>query len=51
MLTFITEVPTDKPVSGVHCIPVLDNGNVVMVWDRQHPLPAAWLTPLQSFDV
>ncbi|MEK3913367.1 hypothetical protein [Paenibacillus sp. FSL H7-0331] len=33
MLTFITEVPTDKPVSGVHCIPVLDNGNVVMVWD------------------
>ena len=34
MLSFITEVPGDRPVSGVHCIPVLDNGNIVMVWDR-----------------
>ncbi|MFD0679247.1 MULTISPECIES: NUDIX domain-containing protein [unclassified Paenibacillus] len=35
MLTFIQEIPVDKPVSGVHCIPVLDNGNLIMVWDKE----------------
>jgi 8-oxo-dGTP diphosphatase len=34
MITFITEIPTDKRISGVHCVPVLDNGNLMMVWDR-----------------
>jgi 8-oxo-dGTP diphosphatase len=34
MLSFITEAPTDKPIAGVHCVPVLDNGNLVMVWDK-----------------
>ncbi|NOU94283.1 NUDIX domain-containing protein [Paenibacillus sp. LMG 31456] len=35
MLTFILEIPIDKPISGVHCVPILDNGNLVMVWDRE----------------
>ncbi|UVI28043.1 NUDIX hydrolase [Paenibacillus spongiae] len=35
MLTFITEVPTDRPVSGVHCVPVLSDGNLVLVWDKE----------------
>jgi len=34
MLAFITELPGDKPIAGAHCIPVLENGNLVMVWDR-----------------
>ncbi|QHW34737.1 NUDIX hydrolase [Paenibacillus rhizovicinus] len=34
MLTFITELPTDFPIGGVHCVPVLDNGNMMMVWDK-----------------
>lgn len=35
MLTFITELPTDRPINGVHCIPVLDNGTMMMVWDKE----------------
>jgi 8-oxo-dGTP pyrophosphatase MutT (NUDIX family) len=35
MLTFITQLPADKPIAGVHCVPVLDNGDIVMVWDRE----------------
>lgn len=34
MLKYISEIPTDYPVGGVHCIPILDNGNLIMVWDR-----------------
>ncbi|WP_216625587.1 hypothetical protein [Paenibacillus phytorum] len=34
ILTFITEIPTDKNISGVHCIPVLENGNLIMTWDK-----------------
>jgi 8-oxo-dGTP diphosphatase len=34
MLTFITEIPTDKRIGGVHCVPVLDNGHMMMVWDK-----------------
>ncbi|MBO9610605.1 MAG: NUDIX hydrolase [Paenibacillaceae bacterium] len=37
MLRFIGnhELPTDFPIGGVHCIPILDNGNLLMVWDRE----------------
>ncbi|MFC5471252.1 NUDIX hydrolase [Cohnella suwonensis] len=35
MLRFINEIPTDFPIGGVHCIPVFDNGNLMMVWDRE----------------
>ena len=34
ILTFITEIPTDKNISGVHCVPVLENGNLIMAWDK-----------------
>lgn len=34
MLNFISELPTDYPIAGVHCVPILDNGNLLMVWDR-----------------
>jgi 8-oxo-dGTP pyrophosphatase MutT (NUDIX family) len=29
----ITELPTDKRIAGVHCVPLLDNGNIVLAWD------------------
>jgi len=35
MLEFITELPAGKTIGGVHCVPVLDNGNLVMAWDRE----------------
>ncbi|MCS7458653.1 NUDIX hydrolase [Paenibacillus doosanensis] len=35
MLRFSKELPTDKPVAGVHCVPMTDDGNLLMVWDRQ----------------
>ncbi|XEC96604.1 NUDIX hydrolase [Paenibacillus tarimensis] len=35
MLEFITEIPANKVIGGVHCVPVLDNGNLVMVWDKE----------------
>lgn len=34
MLEFITEVPKNKQIGGVHCVPILENGNLVMVWDK-----------------
>ncbi|MCZ8516023.1 NUDIX domain-containing protein [Paenibacillus filicis] len=34
MLTFISEIPTDKNISGVHCIPILDDGNLILTWDK-----------------
>lgn len=34
MLQFITELPENKAIGGVHCVPILDNGNLVLVWDR-----------------
>jgi 8-oxo-dGTP diphosphatase len=35
MLTFISAIPADKTISGVHCVPVLDNGNLIMAWDKE----------------
>ncbi|MEC0308203.1 NUDIX hydrolase [Paenibacillus lautus] len=35
MLSFITEIPEGIQIGSVHCVPVLDNGDVVMVWDRE----------------
>jgi 8-oxo-dGTP diphosphatase len=35
MLTFISELPTDKPIAGAHCVPLLDSGHLLMVWDRE----------------
>lgn len=33
MLKAIEEVPYDKPIAGVHCVPITDDGLVVMAWD------------------
>lgn len=35
MLKFITELPTDYPIGGVHCVPILEDGNMMMVWDKE----------------
>ena len=35
MLKLISELPLDKRIAGVHCVPVLENGNMMMVWDRE----------------
>jgi 8-oxo-dGTP diphosphatase len=34
MLRRINELPTDKRIAGVHSVPLLDDGSIVMVWDR-----------------
>jgi 8-oxo-dGTP diphosphatase len=30
----IKELPTDKKIAGVHCIPITGNGTIVMAWDK-----------------
>ncbi|MBS4174379.1 NUDIX hydrolase [Bacillus sp. FJAT-49736] len=35
MLEKITELPNDKKIAGVHCIPIMDNGDIVMAWDKE----------------
>jgi 8-oxo-dGTP diphosphatase len=34
MLRRITELPKDKRIAGVHSVPLLDDGSIIMVWDR-----------------
>lgn len=34
MLRPINELPTDKPIAGVHVVPVTPDGAIVMCWDR-----------------
>lgn len=38
MLRLISEVPTDKKIAGVHCVPVLDDGRMIMAWDREEQM-------------
>lgn len=38
MLRAISHLPTDKKIAGVHCIPVRDDGSIVMAWDRDERL-------------
>lgn len=35
MLKRISALPTDKPVVGVHVVPVTDDGYIVMGWNRK----------------
>lgn len=35
MLKKIVELPTDKKIAGVHCIPITKDGNIVMAWDKE----------------
>jgi 8-oxo-dGTP diphosphatase len=34
MLKRIQQLPTDKKIAGVHCVPFMEDGSIVMVWDR-----------------
>lgn len=34
MLKRVNELPTDKRIAGIHSIPLLEDGSIVMVWDR-----------------
>lgn len=34
MLKRVSELPTDKRIAGIHSIPLLEDGSIVMVWDR-----------------
>lgn len=34
MLAKITTLPKDKRIAGVHCIPITDNGSILMAWDK-----------------
>lgn len=35
MLQMISSLPSDKKIAGVHCVPVLKNGNMIMAWDKE----------------
>lgn len=34
MLKRIQQLPTDKRIAGVHSVPLMEDGSIVMVWDR-----------------
>jgi 8-oxo-dGTP diphosphatase len=34
VLKRINELPTDKRMAGVHCIPITESGTIVMAWDK-----------------
>lgn len=38
MLMAIEELPNDKPIAGVHCVPITDDGLVVMAWDKEEQI-------------
>lgn len=35
MLRKINVLPTDKRIAGVHCIPITNQGTIVMAWDKE----------------
>ena len=35
MLKEIHELPSDKKIAGIHCIPITEEGNIVMAWDKE----------------
>ena len=38
MLNTIIILPNDKKIAGVHCIPITENGTIVMAWDKEEQL-------------
>lgn len=38
MLNTIINLPNDKKIAGVHCIPITKNGTIVMAWDKEEQL-------------
>ncbi|CAM5215299.1 NUDIX domain-containing protein OS=Ureibacillus acetophenoni OX=614649 GN=SAMN05877842_110137 PE=4 SV=1 [Ureibacillus acetophenoni] len=34
MLKSISVLPKDKRIAGVHCVPIMENGSIVMAWDK-----------------
>ena len=38
MLKAISVLPEDKRIAGVHCIPIMENGSIVMAWDKEEQL-------------
>ena len=38
MLNTIINLPNDKKIAGVHCIPITENGTIVMAWDKEEQL-------------
>lgn len=38
MLSSITTLPNDKKIAGVHCVPITEDGSIVMAWDKEENL-------------
>ncbi|WP_342527679.1 NUDIX domain-containing protein [Chryseomicrobium sp. FSL W7-1435] len=38
MLKSINVLPEDKKTAGVHCVPITENGSLVMAWDKEEDL-------------
>lgn len=38
MLNFIDTLPTDKQIAGVHCIPINEQGMIMLAWDKEEQL-------------
>lgn len=38
LLKKIIDLPVDKRIVGVHCIPITENGSIVMAWNKEEKL-------------
>ncbi|ATP40931.1 NUDIX hydrolase [Solibacillus sp. R5-41] len=38
MLTLIKDLPKDHIVGSVHCVPITEEGNIVLCWDEEEQL-------------
>ncbi|MEK4229607.1 NUDIX hydrolase [Solibacillus sp. FSL H8-0538] len=38
MLNEVNDLPMDKRIASVHCIPITENGSIVMAWDNEEQL-------------
>lgn len=38
MLKAISALPEDKRIAGVHCVPIMEDGSIVMAWDKDEQL-------------
>lgn len=38
MLKAISALPKDKKIAGVHCVPLTENGFIVMAWDKEEQI-------------
>ncbi|MFJ7973692.1 NUDIX hydrolase [Psychrobacillus sp. NPDC096389] len=38
MLNAISALPVNKEIAGVHCVPIMKDGSIVLAWDKEEQL-------------